>query len=254
MDIELGKLELVFKGEYKTLKEIELVLNKKDIDFPELNEAYSKLAGHYSDLLQEFVKITKISDINQKKLFDSYNEVEKQKVILYKAATVDQLSNIYNRAFLMESLETEFERSKRFNETFACILFDIDDFKQVNDTYGHQMGDVVIENIAGIASDQIRSTDILGRYGGEEFMIIMPNTDFNGASIIAEKIRESIMRTDFSLKKNRVNCTISLGVTDSNLGDHKDSDDVLFKADTALYQAKAEGKNKFVVYNPKVVC
>jgi diguanylate cyclase (GGDEF)-like protein len=250
MDIELGKLELVFKGEYKILKETELVLNNKSISLSELSEAYSKLAANYSDLLQEFVKITKISDINQKKLFDSYNEVEKQKVILYKAATVDQLSNIYNRAFLMESLETECERSKRFSETFACILFDIDDFKQVNDTYGHQMGDVVIENIAGIASDQIRSTDVLGRYGGEEFMIIMPNTDFNGAMIIAEKIRASIMRTDFSLKKNRVNCTVSLGVTDSNNADPKDPDDVIFKADKALYQAKAEGKNKFVVYTP----
>lgn len=250
MDTELGKLELVFKGEYKTLKKTEQILNDKNITLPELCAAYKKLAKNYSNLLQEFVKITKISDINQKKLFDSYNEVEKQKIILYKAATIDQLSNIYNRAFLMESLETEFKRSRRFNETFSCILFDIDDFKLVNDTYGHQMGDVVIENIASIASDQIRSTDILGRYGGEEFMIIMPNTDHNGAKIIADKIRACIARTDFSYKNNRVNCTISLGITDSNIDAPDDQDDILFKADTALYQAKAQDKNRYVVYKP----
>lgn len=253
MENENGNLELVFKSEYKALKEAENVLNGEAHDKEFLVDAYKKLTEKYKELLNETVKITKISDINQKKLYDSYNEVERQKVILYKAATIDSLSNIYNRAFLMESLEAEFERSKRFNEAFSCVLFDIDNFKHINDTYGHQMGDVVIKNIAAVASDLIRSTDILGRYGGEEFLIIMPNTDVEGAMIISDKIRKTIEHTDFGYRKNRINCTVSMGISDSNLGMPATYDELLFKVDTALYQAKSSGKNTCTVFSPEMV-
>jgi len=213
-----------------------------------LQDSFKTLLDNYKRLLHEFSKITKISDINQKKLFDSYNEVEQQKVILYKAATTDQLTNIYNRAFLMESLDTEFERSKRFNQEYSCILFDIDDFKNINDTYGHQMGDVVINNVAAVAAGLIRSTDIFGRYGGEEFLIIMPNTSIDGATVISEKIRKKIACTDFSYHKNRITCTISLGLSDSEMGHPVSSDDMLYNVDSALYKAKSAGKNVSIVY------
>lgn len=244
---ELAKL---FKNEYAIIKQAEKLLSDKEISKKELYHAYNQLAEQYKSILQSFVKITKISDINQRKLYDSHQELERQKLILYKAATTDQLTDIYNRAYLMDVLQTEYQRSQRFSEVFSCVIFDIDDFKKVNDTYGHQMGDEVIKNIASIARKNIRSTDIVGRYGGEEYLIIMPNTDAKGATIIAEKIREMVAKTDFRNRKKRITCTISLGISDTTIRSIKSHDDVLFNSDSALYQAKKTGKNKTITFTP----
>lgn len=247
---ELAKL---FKNEYATIKQAEELLSNKEINKKELYHAYKQLSEQYKSILQSFVKITKISDINQRKLYDSHQELERQKQILYRAATTDQLTDIYNRAYLMDVLQTEHQRSQRFSEVFSCVMFDIDDFKKVNDSYGHQMGDEVIKNIASIARKNIRSTDIVGRYGGEEYLIIMPNTNAQGATVIAEKIREMVAKTDFRNRKKRINCTISLGISDTTISSIKTHDDMLFNTDTALYQAKKTGKNKTMIFTPDLM-
>ncbi|MFK5984173.1 MAG: GGDEF domain-containing protein [Pseudomonadota bacterium] len=247
------ELAQLFKNEYATIKLTEKVLKDDNISKKELYKAYDKLAQQYASILQSFVKITKISDINQKKLYDSHQELEQQKLILYKAATTDQLTDIYNRAYLMDVLQTEHQRSQRFAEVFSCVMFDIDDFKKINDTYGHQMGDEVIKNIAAIAKKNIRSTDIVGRYGGEEFLIIMPNTYAKGAAVFAEKIRNIVAKTDFSNRKKRITCSISLGISDTTINSIKTHDDLLFNTDSALYHAKQTGKNNTKIFEPALM-
>ncbi len=238
----------LFENEYAIIPEAQGIIADDNISQAKLFDAYQQLFQNYSSLLQSYVRNTKISDIIQKKLYDSRDQLEKQKKVLYKAATIDQLTEIYNRAHLMEILQAEFQRSLNFNEVFSCIMFDIDDFKQVNDSYGHPMGDEVIKRIATIAKGCIRGADILGRYGGEEYLIVLPKTSVDGAMIIAEKIREQVGDTIFKHRGNSLKCTISLGISDSNIEAIESYEDLIFNTDSALYQAKQTGKNKTAIF------
>lgn len=165
-------------------------------------------------------------------------EMEEQLKLL---ATTDGLTGIYNRRKISEEIDMQMTRSKRYNEPFALLMFDFDLFKEVNDSYGHDIGDYVLVETCKLISQYIREGDSFGRWGGEEFMLIFPNLDEEKAVRIAEKLRDLI--ANFSFKKAS-NITISFGVSTYNKNENIKT--LLKRVDDALYQAKNSGRNKVV--------
>ncbi len=161
---------------------------------------------------------------------------------LRKLATIDQLTGIYNRYAFEKFFEKEINRAERYKTKFSIIMFDIDNFKNINDIYGHQIGDRVLKEIVKVVKKNIRKSDIFARWGGEEFMILVPIKNRTDAYKIAEKIRKKIEKHRFDGIKN---ITISIGVAFYKEGDSIKT--VIRRADTALYQAKKSGKNVTVV-------
>ena len=156
-------------------------------------------------------------------------------------AANDKLTGIYNRRKFDELLHLELDRTKRYNETFSLILCDVDCFKKVNDTYGHLIGDQVLVKITESIKQSIRLSDVLARWGGEEFVILLPHTTQEDAGIVAEKIRRGIETTLFeSVGK----MTISCGVSQVQIGDDRST--FFQRVDSALYQAKKRGRNCIV--------
>lgn len=197
---------------------------------------------YYADL-----KITPLFDENKKiKNFvatsmDITNRIEMQKR-LQKLATIDSLTGIYNRYKIDDAINLHIARSKRYKEPFCLIMFDIDYFKKVNDTYGHDIGDKVLKALSQLISKHIRCTDTFGRWGGEEFMVILENTKKEKAFEIAEKLRKIVEAYTI---ENRYKITISLGVGEYKEGESRE--DLVKKVDKALYRAKENGRNQVSV-------
>ncbi|MCK4621342.1 MAG: diguanylate cyclase [Desulfuromonadales bacterium] len=164
---------------------------------------------------------------------------EKEVEILERLAITDRLTELYNRRKLDEILTVESERTKRFNNPYGIVLLDIDHFKSVNDTYGHQVGDQVLVDVAKLLKLHTRETDVAGRWGGDEFLIICPETDQNGLIQLAENLRKNIERYEFSVVNTK---TSSFGVTVYQQGD--EIKDMILRADKALYLAKGNGRNR----------
>jgi diguanylate cyclase (GGDEF)-like protein len=166
-------------------------------------------------------------------------------------AITDELTGLHNRRYLMQRLTAEIKRTTREQRPLACILFDLDHFKRVNDTFGHAAGDRVLQEVAATARRQCRESDILSRYGGEEFVVVLPGTDRRGARDTAERLRQAIQETSIVLNTGRtlsVSASFGVAVLDWNPGEREDVDMILLKcADDALYQAKAKGRNRVEV-------
>ena len=160
-----------------------------------------------------------------------------------RLAITDGLTGTYNRRHFFELAERELERARRYGQTVFAIMLDIDHFKQVNDTYGHAVGDQVLRVVAERCRESIRDIDILGRYGGEEFAIILPATDLPGAHSVAERLRRSIADVPIPTERDDVTITISLGVA-SNA---QDVAALVNRADAAMYAAKQAGRNRVAV-------
>lgn len=159
----------------------------------------------------------------------------------------DSLTNLYSRWYYDDRFKEEFEKAIRYNTPLAYIICDIDAFKKVNDTYGHQAGDEVLKEIAGIILDNIRKFDIAARFGGEEFSIILPNTNLLGAEKVAEKIRSEVEKIQIF----PFNVTMSFGVNSLENREYDTYKRLEKHADMALYKAKGTGKNKVVVFEDK---
>jgi diguanylate cyclase len=157
----------------------------------------------------------------------------------------DSLTGAFNRRFYSEILKKEWSRYKRYGDNFSCALIDIDYFKKVNDTYGHDVGDQVLVNTVKLISTELRESDFLIRMGGEEFLVFMPKTTEKGAVILAERVRKSIENTSIILSNNEsTHITASVGVSCVIETDTKE--DPSKRADMALYQAKESGRNRVV--------
>lgn len=174
----------------------------------------------------------------QKELIDAREQMRYQ-------ATYDKLTAILNRAAIFEILSKELSRAQRTNNHLGVILLDLDHFKHVNDTYGHLAGDQVLKTAAQVIQSAIRPYDRVGRYGGEEFLIVLPETDMDESTMVAERIRATIEKTPVKTDEGIINVTVSLGVT--ALQDKINDDDVdcfIKTADVALYTAKNSGRNR----------
>ncbi len=163
---------------------------------------------------------------------------------LEKLATTDPLTNIYNRRKIMELAAQEFARSTRYQRPFSILMMDIDKFKIINDTYGHQMGDRVIIEIVKAVLKNIRNVDIFGRLGGDEFMTILPETNQEQAVEVGERICSGMRDLEIKFGADIIKISISIGVA-SYSKEIKNLEEIISYADKALYQAKAGGRNQF---------
>jgi len=159
----------------------------------------------------------------------------------------DPLTGLFNRRYFRERLFEEVERVKRHNECFTTFMIDIDNFKSFNDRYGHVGGDEILKGVAHSIRDAVRSMDVVSRYGGEEFAVLLPHTDKKDALVIAERIRKSVEEYRPPTDNFKEWPTISLGIAEFP-GDSADIDDLINSADRAMYKAKRTGKNKVVLY------
>jgi diguanylate cyclase (GGDEF)-like protein len=164
-----------------------------------------------------------------------------------KLAVTDALTGIANRSSMEMALTNEFERSKRYNAPLAVIFLDIDNFKGVNDTYGHQKGDEVLVAVASLLQKFCRTNDVAARYGGEEFLMLLPHSNAQGAFKIAERVREEVMKINFFGNESPFSVTVSCGVTELNKDFMKDTEQLVAAGDQALYDAKNGGRNKSVI-------
>ena len=170
------------------------------------------------------------------------NALEKANLELEKLSRTDRLTQLNNRGYWEECLTQEFSRFKRYKTTCSVIMFDIDHFKLVNDTYGHQAGDEVIREVSKVLLHNLRKTDIAGRYGGEEFGVILGNTDADSAVIFCERVREEIAALEVVYEEKLIKITVSLGISQA-VESTSDYVSWLNQADQALYASKEGGRN-----------
>ncbi|QLF91722.1 diguanylate cyclase [Pseudomonas sp. ABC1] len=170
---------------------------------------------------------------------------------LQRLSSTDRLTGLYNRGHWEERLRQEFARYSRSGGQASLVMFDIDHFKRINDSYGHQTGDAVIRRVADAVRMTVRDSDIAGRYGGEEFAVLLPDTDRDGARIFAERLRGAVQEQRVSYEGQSVCFTISLGVAESTqavLG----AEQLIAMSDRALYESKAQGRNRTSLYGVDV--
>jgi diguanylate cyclase (GGDEF)-like protein len=165
---------------------------------------------------------------------------------IQEIAVTDPLTNIYNRRFFFERLHNEWERSHRYNSKMTIIMTDLDFFKKINDTYGHECGDMVLVNSAKTLKKHLRKIDVVARYGGEEFILLLPEIPRKTAIMVAERIRKDIETTAYEWEGKKVAVTISMGLADSSAAGLTKAEDIIRIADENLYKAKDTGRNKVV--------
>jgi len=187
----------------------------------------------YRSSIERLDEQRKMLDIRNKELELLRSELLIKNEELQILSTIDGLTQIYNRMKINEKLEEEFFRAQRYQTKFAVILIDIDWFKLINDTYGHQVGDLVLFDIAQLMKERLRTTEQIGRWGGEEFLVVLPNTSAEEGYVLAERLRLEIVNYRFEVDKH---LTCSFGVTEYLENDSLEQ--IIRKADEALYLAK----------------
>jgi diguanylate cyclase (GGDEF)-like protein/putative nucleotidyltransferase with HDIG domain len=183
--------------------------------------------------------------MQRKKLEDDIKESLKK---LEKMAIKDGLTGLYNHNHFKEILKNEYKKAKRHIQPLSCIMLDLDHFKSVNDTYGHQTGDFVLVKSSEILKRLVRDTDFLARYGGEEFFIVLPNTNLDGAFILAERIRNAFENNVFRKGDMARSVTVSVGISSTSDNNVTGDNDLIKNADKALYRAKWRGRNNVCTY------
>jgi diguanylate cyclase (GGDEF)-like protein len=184
----------------------------------------------------------------QAKMKNLWDELQEKNLILEELSKKDGLTDLYNHRHFHERISEEFKRAKRYKLPLCCVLIDLDHFKNVNDTYGHQAGDKILKSLAEIVVGNIREVDIAARYGGEEFALILPHIALKDAVIMANRIRTNVESEVFRFNDININITISMGV--AGMLDNKASsyNELIRFADEALYAAKANGRNRVETY------
>lgn len=180
----------------------------------------------------------------QKQLESANAELQARQKDLQRLTRLDGLTGLYNRSTFVELTREELARAQRQGSATSILLLDLDLFKHVNDTWGHPAGDAVLKNVAAVANNSVRSTDLVGRLGGEEFIILLPNTTMDAARKLAEKLRANLQRTPTAWEQGLINSTVSVGVASTTAAENRDFDHLYTSADKALYTAKEKGRNR----------
>ena len=178
----------------------------------------------------------------------SLTDLEETKAQLKYYATVDPLTNTFNRRHFLELSERKIKRTRTANGNASLLLFDIDHFKRINDDHGHMIGDEILHGIAQVCMEHLRTDDILGRFGGEEFVILLPETNLEDARIISERLRHLIANTPIETEIGPINTTISIGVALVEKSHPATIKQLLSRADRAMYLAKRAGRNRVVIW------
>jgi len=205
-------------------------------------------AGAYDYLPKELVSKETVSQCLTHTMEKSRlkREATLAQKMMAEMATRDQLTGLYNRRYFMENLEREVARAKRYATALTLCMIDLDHFKNVNDSYGHSAGDSVLSGIGRLLNESARESDFMCRYGGEEFILILPSTDLEGARNVCERLRKRVEEARFEYDTMKIRITISIGMTEYSPSDDRPLSDLISVADNALYQAKREGRNRVV--------
>lgn len=170
-------------------------------------------------------------------------ELKKAKEKLLQMAITDELTGLANRRYFMERLNSEYDRAKRYESKYSLLMIDIDHFKLINDNFGHKAGDRVLQEASAVMKKSLRTSDIIGRVGGEEFSVLLPETEIKAALFIAERLRKRVEEKTIIHDTEELSVTVSIGVSQSSPGDQS-VDDIFIRADTAMYNSKREGRNR----------
>ncbi len=205
---------------------------------------HTGLGSVIDTLLSHIERLRKLNERLKRELVEARETIENLKKRLYetvKKANTDPLTGLYNRGYLEEDLRKRIRRFDSKGEIFSVVMLDVDNFKRVNDVYGHLAGDQVLVTIASILRGDLRIDDLAARYGGEEFVVVLSRLDLNGATKVANRLRERIESTPIIWGEDIIRVTASFGVAQVKEGDTPKS--LLDRADKALYLAKSDGKN-----------
>jgi diguanylate cyclase (GGDEF)-like protein len=162
--------------------------------------------------------------------------------VAQERAMTDALTGLLNRYGLQHMLAREMSETRRYNRPLSCLMIDLDYFKSVNDVHGHAAGDTALQQVATVLTENVRGSDVVFRYGGEEFLVLLPETDLEGALSLAEKIRQAAHARSFGDGEHVFGLTLSVGA--ATLWDNESGNDMIARADMALYQAKEQGRNR----------
>jgi len=223
-------------------------------DFVPVTDSSMQLVGYFTSLRPAGYYLG-ILDIRRELIFSlitwlmtmgAYLMMDMDRRRIRTMAFRDQLTGLYNRHYFLQRAESEWERAVRSGEGFSILMSDIDHFKQVNDTLGHQVGDQVLKRLGSLVQDSVRGQDTLARWGGEEFILLLPDTPAEGAEVLAERIRSVVEEEEFPVAGK---VTISVGVAAWNTRDTS-LDKTIGRADSALYRAKRNGRNQVQTDDP----
>jgi diguanylate cyclase (GGDEF)-like protein len=219
-----------------------------EIDETGTDDEIGVLARSFNQMMRNLRRDRREIEQAHEELMERNLDLQRANEILNQLSITDGLTKIHNHRFFQDHLTREIKRVNRLNESLAIILLDVDDFKGLNDRFGHAAGDEVLMRLARIMESSVRETDLLARYGGEEFVIVASNTDRLGAYQLAEKIRINVEDASFTIGETlrKVRVTVSIGVAEYE-GNRKK---FFLAADRALYDAKAEGKNCVIIDSP----
>jgi diguanylate cyclase (GGDEF)-like protein len=180
-----------------------------------------------------------------KQLYEALQEKNRQ---LQELANLDGLTGLYNHRFFQETVSRDFQRAYRYKESLSCILLDIDHFKNFNDTYGHQTGDMVLNTLGGLIRQIMRGSDLAARYGGEEFALLLYHASAPESFVVGERLRKIVEQHQFRQEDLMLKVTISAGLASFPHPEIVDAKTLIECADKALYRSKEEGRNRIVVF------
>jgi diguanylate cyclase (GGDEF)-like protein len=224
-------------AEYRTLlQQIDRITRISDRYQSISQDEKRSITGRYHKQLKQLEKIARISDRYQSMMRD-LNEALKE------ASTKDALTGIGNRRMLMESLKAETARAERLERPLTVVLVDVDRFKSVNDAYGHEAGDKVLVRIANAIRSGVRDYDLCGRWGGEEFMVIMPEVGAKEGAVVVERMRQAIAGIEMTADDQALQLSASFGIAERKPGER--ISDTINRADAALFEAKRNGRNRY---------
>ncbi len=214
--------------------------NARVLDFIELKHARDEMSVVYNELKQANIEIKK----KNKQLQQAINNIE-------KLSTTDFLTGAYNRRYMIERIKQEIIRYKRTRRIFSFVLCDIDDFKKINDTGGHAQGDQILVDAVRFLTESCREMDILSRWGGDEFLFVLPETDVSGALVFAERVRNLLAEKVFEYDHKEIKFFFTFGVAEYD--EREGFGESIKNADYALLEGKSSGKNKVVAYDKSVM-
>ena len=209
--------------------------NMTDINFDLPSDVLDEIQQNIQSIIESF-------DIPDDNKFDVIRKINFMYTQTKQLSITDALTNLYNRRYFETTFAREFARAKRYNSQLSLVVVDIDWFKKINDTYGHSCGDYVLRELSWLMAENFRQTDIIFRYGGEEFVILLTETDGKSAIIPVERLRRAVEDNKFKFKGVELNVTISAGISSNK--DVNEVCQMFDNADKALYQAKEEGRNR----------
>jgi len=243
------------------------LLGVLNISHPEANyftDWHIRLLDIYKNMLGQLITNCRLFQKQENKIANRTNELQKAlenaqqlREHFENQAMIDDLTGLFNRRYFYIQAEMAVANTVRHGQVLCLLVIDIDFFKKLNDTYGHQCGDQVLIHVSELLKQQMRDTDILVRFGGEEFVVIFTNTDCQNGKIFAERIRETIELSIYKFQEHSISTTVSIGVycLDQDIAKQKSIkvDEIINRADLALYEAKETGRNKVTLFNKSLL-